>query len=152
GKTRECALSLCEELGASFTGLTSSWAPFLVATASLLRPGGRMAFVVPAEIGHAPHAPPLLGYGCAHFSSVQIVAIRDKLFPELSEDCWLLYAEGYGNSTSELGFTALDKFEATTEPPRVRLHVSVAEWRFLWKQRLRPFLLPERARQLYHLV
>jgi adenine-specific DNA methylase len=55
GEARERALRLCEEHGASFTGLlTSSWAPFLVVAASLLVQGGRMGFVVPAEIGHAP--------------------------------------------------------------------------------------------------
>jgi adenine-specific DNA methylase len=45
GAVRERALSLCARLGAKFSGLTSSWAPFLVASASLLKPGGRMAFV-----------------------------------------------------------------------------------------------------------
>jgi adenine-specific DNA-methyltransferase len=33
---------------------------FLVTTASLLKQGGRLAFVVPAEIGHAPYAAPLV--------------------------------------------------------------------------------------------
>jgi adenine-specific DNA methylase len=62
GETRKRALELCERHGAQFNGLASSWAPFLVATAGLLKPGGRMAFVVPAEIGHAPYAAPLLEY------------------------------------------------------------------------------------------
>jgi len=63
GETRERALSLCRELEADFNGLASSWAPFLVATASLLKPGGRLAFVVPAEIGHAPYAAPIISAG-----------------------------------------------------------------------------------------
>ena len=46
-----------------------------------------MAFVVPAEFGHAPYATPLIEYFVGHFSVVQIVAVREKLFPELSEDC-----------------------------------------------------------------
>ena len=62
GDVRERALQLCARPGAKFSGLTGSWAPFLVATASLLKPGGRMAFVVPAAIGHAPYAAPLLDY------------------------------------------------------------------------------------------
>ena len=60
GVTRLRALTLCNRLGADFSGFASSWAPFLVATAGLLKPGGRMAFVVPAEIGHAPYAAPFL--------------------------------------------------------------------------------------------
>jgi hypothetical protein len=51
-ESRARAIELCARLGADFTGLASSWAPFLVATAGLLRGGGRLAFVVPAEIGH----------------------------------------------------------------------------------------------------
>src|SRR5207302_6077757 len=50
GDIRQAALGLCRRLGADFSSLTSSWAPFLVATAGLLKRGGRMAFVVPAEI------------------------------------------------------------------------------------------------------
>jgi adenine-specific DNA-methyltransferase len=94
GATRSRAIELCGRLGADFTGLTSSWAPFLAAAAGLLKPGGRLAFVVPSEIGHAPYAAPLLDYLVKKFELVQIVAIRKKFFPELSEDCWLLYAEG----------------------------------------------------------
>jgi adenine-specific DNA methylase len=70
GETRKTALNLCAKHGAMLSGLTSSWAPFLIATASLLKPGGRMAFVVPAEIGHAPYARPVLEYLAAHFSTV----------------------------------------------------------------------------------
>ena len=96
GEVRGRALQLCADLGVKFSGLTASWTPFLVATANLLKPGGRMAFVVPAAIGHAPYAAPLLDYLVEHFDDVQITAIRLKLFPELSEDCWLLHAAGFG--------------------------------------------------------
>jgi hypothetical protein len=98
GFVRNAAQQLCERHGASFSSLSSSWAPFLVATASLLKPGGRMAFVVPAEIGHAPYAVPVLDYMTRRFERVQVIAVRRKLFPELSEDCWLLYADGFGGS------------------------------------------------------
>ena len=96
GEVRERALQLCARLGAKFSGLTGSWAPFLVATASLLKPGGRMAFVVPAAIGHAPYAAPLLDYLVGHFDDVRIVAVRTKLFPDLSEDCRRLRRQGRG--------------------------------------------------------
>ena len=98
GSTRQTALELCRTLGANFSGLTSSWAPFLVVTASLLKPGGRLAFVVPAEIGHAPYAQPLLTYLKQHFRTVQVVAVKEKLFPELSEDVWLLMLMGMPTS------------------------------------------------------
>lgn len=153
GVARERALGLCRRLGAHFSGLASSWAPFLVASAGLLKPGGRMAFVVPAEIGHAPYAAPLLDYLVDNFELVQVVAVRRKLFPDLSEDCWLLYTEGFGGCTGEIRFTALDSFEpaACRRPPRA-IAVPVDQWRVDWSRRLRPFLLSEAARELYREV
>jgi len=152
GAVRERALNLCAKLGARFSGLTSSWAPFLVATASLLRPGARMSFVVPAEIGHAPYASPLLEYLVGQFETVHIVAVRKKLFPDLSEDCWLLHAEGFGGTTREIRFTAVDTFAPSKKPPRNFERVSVHEWRAAWNRRLRPYVLPKASRELYRLA
>ncbi|MFP3554224.1 hypothetical protein SB861_26485 [Paraburkholderia sp. SIMBA_049] len=148
GDVRDRALRLCAQVGARFSGLSSSWAPFLVATASLLQPGGRMAFVVPAEIGHAPYSAPLIEYLVAHFSVVHIVAVRDKLFPELSEDCWLLYADGFGRQTEEIRFSALSGFRRMAAPPKSFIRVSMTDWR-AWGRRLRPFLMPGDVRSLY---
>ena len=149
GAVRKRALDLCAANGATFSGLTSSWAPFLVATAMLLKPGGRMGFVVPAEIGHAPYAAPLLEYLVARFARVQIVAIREKLFPALSEDCWLLYADGYGGATSTIDLSVCDRFKAGKTPPPVTCQVDIDEWRTVWSRRLRPFLLPQEIRAIY---
>ncbi len=59
GATRQAALDYCRNQGVAFSGLSSSWAPFLVAAASKLRPGRRLAFVVPAD----PAARPRTGRG-----------------------------------------------------------------------------------------
>ncbi|MEJ8850187.1 Eco57I restriction-modification methylase domain-containing protein [Variovorax rhizosphaerae] len=148
GDVRALALQLCAHQGAQFSGLASSWAPFLVATASLLKRGGRMAFVVPAEIGHAPYATPLLEYLVSHFKVVHVVAVRDKLFADLSEDCWLLYTEGFGESTNEIRFTALDSFKPLRAPPRRFQRIALDDWRS-WGNRLRPFLMSREVRQIY---
>ena len=117
GADRARAFRICADLGVEFSGLTASWAPFLVATAGLLRPGGRMAFVVPAAIGHAPYAAPLIEYLVANFAAVRVVAIREKLFPELSEDCWLLHAGGHGGAADRIDLAVLDPYTRRTEPP-----------------------------------
>ena len=148
GSVRQRALRLCANVGASFTGLTASWAPFLVVTASLLRSGGRMAFVVPASIGHAPYATPLMEYLVARFDVVRIVAIRQKLFPRLSEDCWLLFADGFGGSTNEIQFATVEHFgEFQFDGPAQA--VPVNDWRSQWNRRLRPFLLSKEERSIY---
>jgi hypothetical protein len=148
GEVRDRALWLCTRFGVYFSGLSSSWAPFLVAVASLLKPGGRIAFVVPAEIGHAPYAAPLLEYLVGRFGVVHVTAVRQKFFAELSEDCWLLYAEGFGHATESIRLSTIDHFLPMREPPRNYNVVGVDEWR-QWNRRLRPFLLPLDARQIY---
>lgn len=152
GEVRKRALDLCALQGATFSGLASSWAPFLVATAALLKPGGRMAFVVPAEIGHAPYAAPLLDYLIRSFKEVRLIAVRDKLFPELSEDCWLLYADGHGGRANHIGLTVVDRFKPSRHPPAPTIKVDIEDWRTLWNQRLRPYLLPASVRALYQKV
>ncbi len=152
GQTRARALSLCRSLGASFSGLTSSWAPFLVAAAGRLKPSGRMAFVVPAEIGHAPYAVPLLDYLAGQFHYVHVVAVKKKLFPDLSEDCWLLFADGFGSRTEHLLFSCVERFDSSAVPPRDPLRIPIRDWRQKWNCRLRPYLLPSSTRTLYHHV
>jgi hypothetical protein len=99
--------------------------------------------------GTAPYAAPLLDYLVKRFALVHIVAIRKKLFPELSEDCWLLYAEGFGGTTDHIRFTVQEGFAPSARPPRHFLRVDVAEWRATWNRRLRPFLMHPDARDLY---
>jgi hypothetical protein len=151
GDVRRAALELCAGHGVTFSSLSSSWAPFIVGAATLLRPGGRMAFVVPAEIGHAPYAVPVLAFLAGHFARVQVVAIQEKLFPDLSEDCWLLYAEGYGRQTDRFLLSELTHFGFMPRPPQVGATVSVAEWQ-QWRHRLRAFLLSSEVRDLYQEV
>ena len=149
GSMRARALQLCARFGVEFSSLTSSWAPFLAVTASLLKQGGRMAFVVPAEIGHAPYAAPLVRYLAGRFARVQIVAVRDKVYPELSEDVWFLYAEGCGGKTDSLLITERTRLSPMdSEPPARGRRVRLSEWES-WNCRLRPFFLPARARELY---
>ncbi|MDP2260094.1 MAG: hypothetical protein Q8J89_10305 [Caulobacter sp.] len=111
-----------------------------------------MAFVVPAEIGHAPYAAPLLDYLVESFSTVHIVAVREKLFPALSEDCWLLYAEGYGGAAPHIELTVCDTFKPSREPPKPTVKIDLAEWRTVWSRRLRPYVLPTEVRSLYGLA
>lgn len=149
GISKSAAMSLCARNGVALSGLSSAWAAFLIATASLLRPAGRMAFVVPAEIGHAPYAVPLIEFLLNNFSTVHIVAIREKIFPRLSEDCWLLYCEEYGGKSTHVKFSRLETFRPTCVPPVGAVSVPWLEAVTLWNGRLRPYLLDTPARNAY---
>lgn len=148
GEVRRSAQRICTRAGVAYSALSSSWAPFLVATATLLKPGGRMAFVVPAEIGHAPYAAPLVEFLLRRFESVRIVAVRERLFPDLSEDCWLLLADGFGGSATSVALSKVECLRSSSEVLAGGERIVIARWR-QWGCRLRPFLLPPSARQLY---
>jgi hypothetical protein len=107
-----------------------------------------MAFVVPAEIGHAPYAAPVLKHLAAKFDWVQVVAIRRKLFPELSEDCWLLYCDGFGGQTGRLALSIMESFRFIEAPPKADRMISLDDW-CSWRCRLRPYLLSPDIRALY---
>jgi adenine-specific DNA-methyltransferase len=148
GSLRRQALQLSAIQGAKFSALTSSWAPFLVVATNLLKAGGRMAFVVPAEIGHATYSAPLLNFLVANFERIVVVAIREKVFPELSEDTWLLYAEGRGGQAKCIELAVWDEFFPTTGPPRETKKISLASLR-RHGMRLRKFILPDEVLEYY---
>jgi len=96
GESRSQALECAARAGVRLSELCSSWAPFLVHSVGILRPGGRLAMVVPAELGHAGYARPVLEYLRSSFRTVSIATFRKKLFPDLSEDTYLLLADEKG--------------------------------------------------------
>lgn len=149
GLSKAAALAICEANGFKMSGLSSTWTAFIATAALLLRPGGRMAFVVPAEIGHASYAVPFIDFLSNAFLKVQVIAVRDKLFPKLSEDCWLLYCDGRGGSTKHIHFSRLDAFSACSTPPSDTELVGWAELKSTWRGRLRPLLISPEARTAY---
>jgi adenine-specific DNA-methyltransferase len=100
GDVRRRALARAEEQGVRLSELSSSWAPFLVHSSSILSPGGRLAMVVPAEIGCAAYARPILEHLSRSFGRVYLLTFQKKLFPELNEDTVLLLAEDKGSQCS----------------------------------------------------
>lgn len=147
GAPRRQALDYCRRVGVQLSGLASSWAPFVVASASLLQPGGRLAFVVPAEISYAVYARPVLRYLLGNFSRVGLIATRQRLFGHLSEECWLLLADGHGAPAKGLHLRLQDALGSPPEAIDSRF-VTLAE---LQEEgfRIRPFLLGATALSEY---
>lgn len=148
GLTRERALRMCVREGAKFSALTSSWAPFIVVAGGLLKRGGRLAFVVPAEIGHATYAVPLLKSLTNHFDRVVLTAVKEKIFPHLSENVWLLYAEGRGGTSKCIELALWEKFRPTQRPPAQTKKILLDTLRG-HGNRLRKFLLPDHVLDYY---
>lgn len=81
------------KLGCRFTKHTNAWVPFVLASMALLRPGGRLAMVVPAEIIHVLHAQSLrtfLGETCRR---LVVIDPEEIWFEETLQGAVILMAE-----------------------------------------------------------
>lgn len=81
--------------GVSLTGLASSWAAFTVHSAMFLKQGGRLGFVLPAELLSVNYAAPVRRFLFNRFRQVQLVLFDEQVFPEAEADVVLLLADGY---------------------------------------------------------
>ncbi len=80
-------------LGLPFTKHTNAWVPFVLASIALLRPGGRLAMVVPAEIIHVLHAQSLRTYLGNECRRVVLVDPQQLWFDGTLQGAVLLLAE-----------------------------------------------------------
>lgn len=85
--------SIFSALDCKFTKHTNAWVPFILASISMLRPGGRLAMVVPSEIIHVAHAQSLrtfLGLECRR---IVIIDPEELWFEDTLQGAVLLMAE-----------------------------------------------------------
>jgi len=155
GEVRRLALRRVAEEGVRLTELTSSWAPFVVHSVAMLRQGGRLALVVPMEIGHAAYARPVLDYLSRSFERVTFLTFRRKLFPALNEDTLLLLAENKGLRCAEFLWRDLSNADLLSEIQRQGCRILSGtqcmntQALSQGQERLIEYFLPKPARDLY---
>lgn len=76
-----------------FTKHTNAWVPFILASFAMLRPGGRLAMVVPAEVIHVTHAQSLRTYLGKQASRILVVDPEEIWFEDTLQGAVLLLAE-----------------------------------------------------------
>lgn len=76
-----------------FTKHTNAWVTFVMASLSLLRPGGRLAMVIPSEIFHIPHAQSLRRMLSEQCSKILILDPEQIWFENTLQGTVLLMAE-----------------------------------------------------------
>lgn len=81
------------ELELPFTKHTNAWVPFILASMSMLRSGGRLAMVVPAEIIHVTHAQPLRSYLGRECRRLVIIDPEELWFADTLQGAVILLAE-----------------------------------------------------------
>ena len=96
-RAREAAL----KGGVALSGLASAWAAFTVVSALHLRPGGRLGFVLPAELLSANYAGAVRRFLFESFASVELILFEERVFAEAETEAVLLLASGYRNGTAD---------------------------------------------------
>jgi adenine-specific DNA methylase len=86
-------------LGLPFTRHANAWVPFVAAALALLRPGGRLAMIVPAELLHVLHAGALRRFLLAQCATLLVLDLEAGCFAGTLQGVVLLLAErrGEGN-------------------------------------------------------
>ncbi len=90
---RSLAMALMVGQGLSPNRLTNIWVPFVVAAVASLRPGGRLAFVLPAELLQVTYAAQLRSFLTDRFGRIDIVACNELFFEKAEQEVVLLLAD-----------------------------------------------------------
>jgi adenine-specific DNA methylase len=101
GAARDAAMRRVAEQGLSLPKLASLWAPFVIHATAMLRPGGRLAMVLPMEMFHAAYGRPVLRHLRDRFATLGVLTFKTRLFPDLSQNCVLLLADGFGTTDAD---------------------------------------------------
>jgi adenine-specific DNA methylase len=91
---RTRAMEIMKGVGLTPNRLTNIWVPFVVATAASLKPNGRLALVLPAELLQVTYAAQLRSYLTDRFRKIDIVACNDLIFEKAEQEVILLLADG----------------------------------------------------------
>jgi adenine-specific DNA methylase len=87
------AEQIFRDLDLPFTKHTNAWVPFVLASIAMLRPGGRLAMIVPAEIIHVTHAQSLRSYLGRECRRMVIIDPEDLWFSGTLQGAVILLAE-----------------------------------------------------------
>lgn len=79
-RQREPALELMRRAGLRPTKLTNAWVPFVVASTTLVRDGGRVGLVIPAELLQVTYAAQLREFLLSRFGEITLVTFERLVF------------------------------------------------------------------------
>jgi len=99
GNARAKGLEIALAQGVRLSLLSNSWAPFLIHATEFLKPDGRLAFVLPAELLSVNYATEVRRFLLRRFAKIKIVMFEKLVFPDVLEEVVLLLAEGTGPTT-----------------------------------------------------
>jgi adenine-specific DNA methylase len=83
---REKAFSIMRDEGLKPNRLTNAWVPFVVIATRALRPGGRLALVLPAELMQVSYSAELRQYLARKYSRLSLVTFRQLVFDRIQQE------------------------------------------------------------------
>lgn len=108
------------QLELPFTKHTNAWVPFVLASIRLLKPGGRIAMVIPSEIFHIPHATSLRRYLSEQCSRILLIDPQEIWFGDTLQGTVLLLAEKKhypAEKSKGVGIISITNRESLSENP-----------------------------------
>ncbi|MEX0806702.1 MAG: N-6 DNA methylase [Candidatus Binatia bacterium] len=117
---RSRAMEIMNYLGLSPNRLTNMWVPFVVASAACLRPGGRLALVLPAELLQVTYASQLRSFLTDRFGRIDLIACNELFFENAQQEVILLLADEAHDVPSENNRCRVTLTEAETVADIVR--------------------------------
>jgi len=147
GPTRRRSLAAALHQGVRLNGLASSWAALLVHACGFLKPEGRLAMVLPAELLTVSYAEPVRAWLRQRFEKVNLVLFERLQFDDALEKVVLVLAEGSGGCDAFSLYHVEDAADLSSIKPYGNWSVTPSaegKWTDL--------LLPYRQRQLFKRV
>lgn len=107
---REAAFAVMRAEGLHPSRLTNAWLPFVAAATRALRPGGRLALVLPAELLQVTYAGELRAYLARKYSRLTVVTFRELVFDGILQETVLLLGVRH-DSAARIAFVELAELD-----------------------------------------
>lgn len=99
---RKRAEARLRQYGIEISGRASYWAFFLLYAIMFLRPGGRLALVLPGSFIHTDYSVQVRELLASHFERVNIILLQERIFEGTQEESVIVCAEGAAKSNKSI--------------------------------------------------
>jgi len=147
GEVRRRSATAALAQGVRLSGLASSWAALLVHACGFLKPEGRLAMVLPAELLTVHYAEPVRRWLRRRFAAVHLVLFERLQFADALEKVVLVVAQGSGGCDAFSLYHVEDAADLRELRPFDHFNVTPAD-----EGKWTDLLLPIRHRQLFKRV
>ncbi|RUP06408.1 MAG: class I SAM-dependent methyltransferase [Mycobacterium sp.] len=111
---REPALAMLHREGLRPSRLTNAWVPFVVASTALVREGGRVGLVLPAELLQVGYAARLRDYLVSRYREITLVTFRRLVFDGVLQEV-VLFCGIAGAGPARIRTVQLDDADALAD-------------------------------------